>query len=58
VASNLAEREDKCPFPVLLDGKEGLETVVLRYQTYNKLWEEQERRTNVGPPYGTVQQDF
>ncbi|KAG0636478.1 origin recognition complex subunit 3 N-terminus-domain-containing protein [Tuber brumale] len=37
--------EEKCPFPVLLDGKETESTVKLRYRTYCKLWETQEKRT-------------
>ncbi|KAG0133228.1 origin recognition complex subunit 3 N-terminus-domain-containing protein [Tuber indicum] len=37
--------EEKCPFPVLLDGKETESTIKLRYRTYCKLWEAQEKRT-------------
>lgn len=35
-------------FPQLFGGRESLEGVKLRWQGYNKIWEEQEKRTNVG----------
>ncbi|KAI5786389.1 origin recognition complex subunit 3 N-terminus-domain-containing protein [Peziza echinospora] len=38
--------EKTLPFPRLFDGNESLEAVELRWQSYNKLWEEQEGRTN------------
>ena len=34
-------------FPQLFGGRESSEGVKLRWQGYNKLWEEQERRMNV-----------
>ncbi|CUS10166.1 unnamed protein product [Tuber aestivum] len=40
-----AVEEEKCLFPVLLDGKETESTLKLRYRTYCKLWEAQEKRT-------------
>ncbi|PUU81155.1 origin recognition complex subunit 3 N-terminus-domain-containing protein [Tuber borchii] len=44
-AEKTAIVEEKCPFPVLLDGKETESTLRLRYRTYCKLWEAQEKRT-------------
>ncbi|KAI5786597.1 origin recognition complex subunit 3 N-terminus-domain-containing protein [Pyronema domesticum] len=37
---------DECLFPVLLNGKEPLEAVQIRWETYHQLWADQEARTN------------
>lgn len=38
---------DEIPFPRLFDGVESLGAVRARWEAYNRLWDEQERRTNV-----------
>ncbi|KAH8148178.1 uncharacterized protein LAJ45_07630 [Morchella importuna] len=43
---SVQEPSNKCPFPVLLNGEEKEETVKLRYETYCRLWGEQQERTN------------
>ncbi|PWW78804.1 hypothetical protein C7212DRAFT_273164 [Tuber magnatum] len=40
-----AAEEEKCPFPVLLEGTEAESTLKLRYRTYCKLWGTQEKST-------------
>ncbi|KAF8242366.1 hypothetical protein K440DRAFT_590933 [Wilcoxina mikolae CBS 423.85] len=37
--------EEQCLFPTLLDGREKEETIKLRWDTYHRLWADQERRT-------------
>ncbi|KAL7268700.1 Origin recognition complex subunit 3 [Rhizina undulata] len=41
-----SRKEENCPFPVLLNGQEKEEVVRLRWQAYQRLWKEQEERTN------------
>ncbi|KAF8469549.1 origin recognition complex subunit 3 N-terminus-domain-containing protein [Kalaharituber pfeilii] len=40
------DTEQQCLFPQLFDEKESLEAVKLRWDSYHRLWVEQEKRTN------------